>query len=511
MTIASQTTAETMLGDGVNRKFPFTFRAWASEVRVVVTAPDDTTEDVTGLASIVHNSAEEGLGGIVTYPAALEGAPVPAGWKLTVLRDMDFLQPVRLVNAARYDPVVIEQELDRLTAMIQQVREVTNRSAQLPVGTAYTAAEFLDIIYEARALCEAAMVEVAAVVGRVEGELDAKAAEAIATMQTALEDCLTQVQGIIAEVDGKVAEAITALETSLANCLTQLSDFAGRAETAASGAEDAEALAKKWATNPEDEPVTTDPAKFSAYHWAQKAQSATGVNDASETVKGIAFAATAAEVEAGETDPSRDGAATFVTPETIKNIPSGLPDINTAADGDVLTAVPGGGGELAPVWKAPTGGGGGGVPSGVICLWSGSVSSIDPAWALCDGTNGTPDLRDKFVVGAGLNYAPGASGGAKMHAHTGAAASSTIGGETGATTLTIAQMPSHTHTVKSNGTGNGISLATAQADGAKTTGATGGGGSHTHSLSNTSHSHNVTIDDADNLPPYYALAYIMKL
>ena len=39
----------------------------------------------------------------------------------------------------------------------------------------------------------------------------------------------------------------------------------------------------------------------------------------------------------------------------------------------------------------------------------------------------------------------------------------------------------------------------------------GGGGSHTHSLSNTSHSHNVTIDDADNLPPYYALAYIMKL
>ena len=165
MTIASQTTAETMLGDGSNRQFPFTFRAWEGEVRVVLTAPDDTTEDVTGLASIVHNSAEEGLGGIVTYPAALEGTPVPAGWKLTVLRDMDFLQPVRLVNAARYDPVVIEQELDRLTAMIQQVREVTNRSAQLSIGTAYTAAEFLDIIYEARAQCMEAMEEVAAVVG----------------------------------------------------------------------------------------------------------------------------------------------------------------------------------------------------------------------------------------------------------------------------------------------------------------------------------------------------------
>ena len=111
MTIASQTTAETMLGDGANRKFPFTFRAWDNEIRVIITAPDNCNTEVTALADIELNE-EGGLGGRVTYPAATEAAPLPAGYKLTVLRDMDFLQPVRLVNAARYDPVVVEQALD---------------------------------------------------------------------------------------------------------------------------------------------------------------------------------------------------------------------------------------------------------------------------------------------------------------------------------------------------------------------------------------------------------------
>lgn len=47
-----------------------------------------------------------------------------------------------------------------------------------------------------------------------------------------------------------------------------------------------------------------------------------------------------------------------------------------------------------------SGGVGSGVPSGVILMWSGSIASIPSGWQLCDGTNGTPDLRDKFVVGA---------------------------------------------------------------------------------------------------------------
>ncbi len=40
------------------------------------------------------------------------------------------------------------------------------------------------------------------------------------------------------------------------------------------------------------------------------------------------------------------------------------------------------------------------VPKGVIVMWSGRIADIPPGWALCDGTNGTPDLRDRFIVGA---------------------------------------------------------------------------------------------------------------
>ncbi len=42
----------------------------------------------------------------------------------------------------------------------------------------------------------------------------------------------------------------------------------------------------------------------------------------------------------------------------------------------------------------------------IIVLWSGAVVDIPAGWALCDGNNGTPDLRDRFVIGAGGTWAP---------------------------------------------------------------------------------------------------------
>lgn len=57
------------------------------------------------------------------------------------------------------------------------------------------------------------------------------------------------------------------------------------------------------------------------------------------------------------------------------------------------------------------------VPKGTIQAWSGAIVDIPSRWRLCDGTNGTPDLRDKFVVGAGSAYAVGAAGGNVNHVH----------------------------------------------------------------------------------------------
>lgn len=57
------------------------------------------------------------------------------------------------------------------------------------------------------------------------------------------------------------------------------------------------------------------------------------------------------------------------------------------------------------------------VPLGGIVSWSGSIVNIPDRFVLCDGTNGTPDLRNKFIVGAGDTYAKGAAGGAVNHTH----------------------------------------------------------------------------------------------
>ena len=51
------------------------------------------------------------------------------------------------------------------------------------------------------------------------------------------------------------------------------------------------------------------------------------------------------------------------------------------------------------------------VPSGIISLWSGTIATIPTGWYLCNGSNGTPDLRGQFLVGAGGSYAVGAQGG----------------------------------------------------------------------------------------------------
>ena len=119
------------------------------------------------------------------------------------------------------------------------------------------------------------------------------------------------------------------------------------------------------------------------------------------------------------------------------------------------------------------------VPPGVIVMWSGSIANIPSGWALCDGTNGTPDLRNRFIVGAGSSYAVGAKGGAAE------------------VTLTVDQMPSHRHSVAAqSGTGSGV------------TGLYYGDGTTSRTVW-TSY-----VGDGkphENRPPYYALAFIMKL
>lgn len=173
---------------------------------------------------------------------------------------------------------------------------------------------------------------------------------------------------------------------------------------------------------------------------------------------------------------------------------TGTPTAPTAAAGTNTTQVA----TTAFVSSAMSGG----IPSGVITLWSGSSASIPSGWYLCNGANGTPNLMDRFVVGAGSGYAVGATGGST---------SASISGTTGATTLTTTQMPSHNHTFNTHGiTGGqnyaggymprGVSPYGATATYNTGTNSSGGNGSHTHEMSGS----------VDTRSPYYALCYIMK-
>ena len=125
------------------------------------------------------------------------------------------------------------------------------------------------------------------------------------------------------------------------------------------------------------------------------------------------------------------------------------------------------------------------VPTGMVMMWSGASNAIPTGYVLCDGSNSTPDLRDRFVVGAGNSYAVGNTGGA-----------STV-------TLTAAQMPSHTHTysdlyVLQQALNPGIDI-----DFNATTWDPNGSRTGTTNSAGSGQAH-------ENRPPYYALCYVMK-
>jgi microcystin-dependent protein len=173
------------------------------------------------------------------------------------------------------------------------------------------------------------------------------------------------------------------------------------------------------------------------------------------------------------------------------------------------------------------------VPIGGIIMWSGSIAAIPTNWALCDGTNGTPDLRNKFIVAAGSdtgNYAWNATTGAV----TGNYAPGNTGGEA-AHQLIVAELASHTHTVTGTSAGNGgffkaffISIARIGRFSPPTVlndainGLTEGGDfsdvttvgdptTATSSVGRGQLNNSGGNKYHENRPPYYALAFIMRV
>ena len=150
------------------------------------------------------------------------------------------------------------------------------------------------------------------------------------------------------------------------------------------------------------------------------------------------------------------------------------------------------------------------VPKGTIIMWHGDSASIPKGWTICNGTNGTPDLRDRFIVGAGKKYTANTTGGEEK------------------VTLKIKEIPKHNHGV-SGSTSNDLTSSNgnhshtykeftgwAEAGGkywkdlmrrnSSTSRTTSNAGSHSHTLypRGGGQSH-------ENRPPYYALFFLIKI
>jgi hypothetical protein len=122
------------------------------------------------------------------------------------------------------------------------------------------------------------------------------------------------------------------------------------------------------------------------------------------------------------------------------------------------------------------------IPTGVILLWSGAISAIPSGWALCDGTAGTPNLTDRFVI-----HADADSGGTRDVGDTGGSHTTNLQHQHSTTT----GGPSSTVFVDDNSGGTDYNV-----------------GSQTHTHTGTSNNQLSTAEST--IPAFYALAYIMK-
>lgn len=192
-------------------------------------------------------------------------------------------------------------------------------------------------------------------------------------------------------------------------------------------------------------------------------------------------------IKGSEIDAEYNAIATAIGTKADLNSPifTGVPTAPTAASGTNTT-------QVATTAFVITNG----VPAGGIILWSGSILSVPLGFQLCDGTNGTPDLRNRFIVGAGSTYAVNATGGSAdaivvEHTHT----------------LTD---PGHTHPFGNRQSTDEIDLVNTATPYLSWL-------NNIYSDSTQSATTGITIANSGssgtnaNLPPYFALAYIMKL
>lgn len=180
------------------------------------------------------------------------------------------------------------------------------------------------------------------------------------------------------------------------------------------------------------------------------------------------------------------------------------------------------------------------LPRGIITMWSGATNAVPSGWALCDGNNGTPNLKDRFIVGAGQSYGVGNTGGNWTQTPSVWTNAAGTGIQVAGTAINTSQMPWHTHSgsvgsdasiqvqdsIQSGSAGewladdsfgsvgwspSPIRKPLKEFSASLSISGTGGNQPHYHGVTDNGHAHTAAASAIDVRPPYYALAFIMKL
>jgi hypothetical protein len=130
-----------LLGNGSTTAFPFTFKVFAAADVAVTIANSSGVETPlvlnTDYSVTLNSNQDTSPGGTITYP--ISGAALPSGSKLSIVGDLDYDQPLDLPSGGNFSPIALENQLDRATMQIQQLKEEVDRAAQVPVTSNYSA------------------------------------------------------------------------------------------------------------------------------------------------------------------------------------------------------------------------------------------------------------------------------------------------------------------------------------------------------------------------------------
>ena len=251
-------------GNGQAVEFPFLFKVFEEDqLSVLLTSPAGVTTEAAGWTAELDDG-----GGTVRY--LHNGAPLPEGWKLAIMRDMPFVQEVDLITGTRFDPEVIETALDVATAERQQLLERLARAVVVePTDEAGPEALLADIRDARTSAAASATSAQANANAAAESARSAAGSAAIATEE--------REAACICAGEAKDARDVALAQAEAANTLREAELAKVNALVAANRTDQEAAVtaARQWAEKEADVPVEYDEEgnpRYSARHWAENAQ-----------------------------------------------------------------------------------------------------------------------------------------------------------------------------------------------------------------------------------------------